>query len=303
MDTMTADVQAIVLSMNNVGISEWTDEKRKDFVRVFRDRSRAARYIYYKTAEIIIERARTKKFISQKHVAQHNEACRAGKMHELFDPKPEGVDQYSWAKTVGGRPIDELVVLAGQRAEEILNQLPSARKAIAIISPEVGKKMDRRDDLLHQGQELVDRLTELSSPIRLSEMDPDMKIGEFVAKAHDQERARGEILFELDRIGEEGNRLEDEINVALFHGIPELSEAVLKVARDHYDRGVFFSQAARRVEEKVLFGDSKEAMDILHHFEKDEIDVPSNIKSEFAGALERLRLKGKKNKEVKKAGA
>jgi hypothetical protein len=127
-----------------------------------------------------------------------------------------------------------------------------------------------------------------------------MTISEFLKKVLDQEVARKDIIAELDKLGDQISTLEDDINKALFAGIPELAAAVLKVAKEHYERGLFFSQVSRRIEEKVLFGDSKEALELLHHFEKDEIDVSTSIKNEFGLALEKLQLRGTSKKAEKK---
>jgi hypothetical protein len=48
-----------------------------------------------------------------------------------------------------------------------------------------------------------------------------------------------------------------------------------------------------------MFGDSKAALELLKGFEKDELDISDSIKSEFAGALEKLNVAAKKLKTKK----
>lgn len=300
-DTLNLNVQALVLQAQDSAIENWSDARRKEFTNVFKQRATAAKYIYFKTADLIIQRAQSKKIISTKHSAKFNETHHWNIRH-LFD-HDSSCNRQSYCScgngTVGGRVLQELDTLATQRAENILQELPSVRKALSIIQPAIGLKMDRRDVLMKEGQDLTDELDELSKPIRLRDLDPNTKIGEVLEQAEILEGKRDVIAQKLVKIGREGSRLEDEINTALFEGIPELSEAVLKVAHDHHERGIFFDQATRRVEEKVMFGDSKAAMDILQRFEKDEVDVSSTIKAEFSGALERLQLRGGKKRTKK----
>ena len=172
------------------------------------------------------------------------------------------------------------------------------KKALEVILPDVAAKMDRRDHLQVQGQAIVDQLDEICEPIYMSSMPEDTTLKEFKVAVQAKIDARNKCLKKLTIIGEEGCRLEDEINKALYHGIPGLSEAVIKVVKDHLGRARMFDQMQRRVGERVLFGDSKEALDILSKFEKDEIEVSDNIKVEFKKVVEALNLSGLRRKKA-----
>jgi hypothetical protein len=101
-------------------------------------------------------------------------------------------------------------------------------------------------------------------------------------------------------MGQTGIELDNQINKALYLGLPGLSDAVIKVVADHLERAVAFDQTTRRVTEKVLFGDSEAAMELLKGFERDEVTVSDNIKAEFSAAMLKLGIAaGKKTRQLK----
>lgn len=279
-------------------MAQWSETKRKDFVETFEKRSRVTRYILVKTAEFLLEGARRRRFITDKHNRELAITRSSRSWRDLTDVE----NSYHNGSTVGGRSARELDTIAQERADVILKELPPLKKAVLIIQPETAKKIERRDKLLEQGQKLMDQLVELSENLELANMDQKMTIGDFREFIKEREKSRRALRHKLDEMGAEGTQLEDEISRALYSGIPGISEAVIKVINDHIEREQAFDATTRRVGERVMFGDSEAAMEILSRFEKDEVTVSEEIKSEFASALEKLKVAGqKKTAQLKSA--
>ncbi len=275
------NTEALVAQTGGGTMALWSEEKKKDFVKTFQNRAVSARFILWHTAYRIQYLARERHYISQKHAGQIEATiCPAA------DPDHSG--------NVGGRSNQELTKLAYERAEKILSELPAIKEAVKVIRPDVAKWMDERDSLLKKGQKLAEQLEEVSGEVSLADVDQKMSIGEFRKNMKDRAKTKRKLVAELDEIGREGTLLDSQINKALYAGLPGVTDAVLKVINQHYERVTAFEQTGRRVEEKVLFGDSAQALSILQHFEQDEVHVSDEIRAEFKTALGTLQLAGKK---------
>lgn len=258
----------------------WSENKKELFVQTFTERGDAARYILEQTAQEVLRFAQNRKFISQKHIDLFNE--RTHNRDRTAIPYKDG--------RIGGRGVDELRSLSTERAKAILSSLPSLKKAVEIIDPDVGKMIDKREDLLAKGDVLRQKLEDLPVEIRMSDMDENMTLGEFRKLVKDTAKKRKELLDQLNELGKEGLEIEDKINTRLYAGLPGLSDAVIRVAQEHMDRSKALDQMTRRVGEQVRFGDSKAALDLLKGFEKDEVAVSAEIKAEFSAAMAELKL-------------
>jgi hypothetical protein len=157
--------------------------------------------------------------------------------------------------------------------------------------------MDRRDALLEKGQKLADELAEVGDKVSMSDCDQDMTIGAFRKMIKDRDAKKRSLVAQLDEIGKEGCALEAAIGKALYAGLPGLTEAVIKVVNNHNDRATALCQVMRRVEEKVMFGDSAQALEILSTFEKDEVSVSEEVRAEFGLAMEKLSLSKKRTRK------
>lgn len=281
---------ALELASAGVGIQSWSDDKRKAFVATFEARSRAARYILLSTAEHIQHTAERRKFITKAHTKKLKGVSWQMK-RDLQDVDPHHT--YAQTGTVGGRTISDLENIAEVRAKSVLEELPSLKAVVRIISADLAKKIERKELLAKQGQVMADTLLELSKPIHMKDMDQNMTIGQFREFVKQLERKRKDLINKLDELGTEGCELEDDISKELYAGIPGVSDAVIQVINDHIERATALDTTTRRVGERIMFGDSSEAMSLLGRFEKDEIEVSSKIKSEFAAALEKLKVLGK----------
>lgn len=294
--------------LNDTAIAMWSDEKKKDFVGTFAQRARVARYILEKTAQIILDKAYERHYISTKHLnelaktpgAYQTQALRQVISADLYD-KPEGRDSYYRAPTmVGGRNITQLDDIARERSEAILKELPQLRKAIEIISPDTAKLMAQRDTILEKGNKLAEKLEEIAQPIAMSDLDQKMTIGDFRKMVKDRNKQRKKLIDALNELGEEGSELENTINKRLYRGLPGLSDAVIRVAVAHKEKSLALDEMNRRVAEKVQFGDSDAALELLKRFEQDEVKVNDAIKAEFAAAMEKLQLAGKQARRLGK---
>lgn len=284
-------------------ISVWSEDKKKDFAATFKARADAARYILYQTAELILDSGVKKHFIGQKDIGDIKLPSGYHAYHDLYDKRSD----YHHGHTVGGRSVGELRNIAEERANLILKELPPIKKAVMIINPAVAKHMERRDEILKQLKKLKEDVEELSGAVKMAELDQDMTIGEFRKMIKVRSRQRQRIFEKMDELGAEGNVLEDAINRALYKGLPGLREAVLSVAKQHAERATALDAMTRRVSERIIFGDSEAAMEMLKGFENDEVTVSSAIKEEFRAAMEKLKLSrkqlsaGKKKATKKKA--
>ena len=117
-----------------------------------------------------------------------------------------------------------------------------------------------------------------------------MTVSDFRKMVKDTVSKRQRLLDELNDLSKEGNDLDEHINTKLYKGLPGLTEAVEEVIKAHLARAAMFDQTTRRIEERVMFGDSEAAVSIMNSFEKDELEVDANIKKLFTDALEKLNI-------------
>jgi hypothetical protein len=219
--------------------------------------------------------AQQRKFISPKHIATIK-----GNPHTCYN--------------LDGRSHSELGEIAQKRADAILRELPPLKEAVQIIQPEVARKLDRLAVLKEEANTLFTRLTELAEPIDMADAEYQKwtvaGFRDFVQRRLDERKETGR---KLDDLAEKGTALEDEINKALYAGIPGLSEAVIKTINDLLEREKALDEVTRRIEERVMFGDSKAALEMLQRFEKDEVTVSDDVRAEFRKALEALKVQRK----------
>lgn len=284
--------QALIKRVETESMDKWSDERRKEFCQTFEDRAMAASYILAITAHKIWETAIERHFVSDKHSVDLVVKSRNGLIYlpnQFFDK----TSNYS-CRTAGSRSVDELKKLAEERAELILAELPPLKDAVRIIDPVTAKRLDKRDALLKQVKLLKVKFEQASEAIKMVDLDQSMTIGEFRKMCKDREKLRKRLADEMNEIGKEGTELAQQINKALYAGLPGLSDAVVKVVNEHIERATGLGAMTRRVTERVMFGDSKAALEILKGFEKDEVEVSANIKAEFAEALGKLKIAGHK---------
>lgn len=299
MDTETAANQVQTLLLVNTaetqGMEKWSEDKRREFSTLFNDRSEAARFIFMKTAQIMWDRALERRFVSEFHTS---------KLDVNFDyasfrreTNDGNYRRFEIPAFIGGRSVSDLDKIAEERAENILAELPPLKTAVRVISKETAVKIDRRDQLVAKLRELKAKLEEMAGSISLADVDQKMTIGDFRRSVKDREKKRRSLVQRMNEMGLEGNELDRQINTALYKGLPGLSDAVVKVVKDHIERASAIDTTARRVTEKVLFGDSSAALELLKGFERDEVTVSDNIRSEFAAAMLKLGVSaGKKAK-------
>lgn len=285
-----AEINALALQLSTDNLATWSDEKRKSFTETFDARVRVARYLLYRTAIYVAQKAKEKHFISDKHDRQFPNHWQSIP-DELYDRKP---GSYYHENAVGGRDLQELEVIARERADEIIKQLPGLTDAVRILSPEVGQMIEKRSKLLAKGKQLLEEAEGLAGSLDMDDLDQEMTIAAFRAMVKDREKKRASLLSKLDDVGEEGRALDSRINKFLYDGLPGLSDAVIKVIKDYLDRSLGFSAMNRRVAEQVQFGDSEAAMEMLKTFEKDEATISSDIKAQFDQALDELKVAAKK---------
>ena len=296
---------ALVKRASSGEIANWDDDKKRDFVKTFDDRARVARYILLSTGELILDGAHRRQFIGAKHVEMfghggvHKRHSRRDH-HELHD---KGGSYHE--HTVGGRSVNDLSIIAEERANLVLKELPPLKKAVQVIDAVTAKKIERKETIIKSLKDLKKKLEgpDLAGPLKMDEVNPKTSVGDFMQMAKDRVKTRRKIFSRMDDLAIEGQDLEAYINKKLYKGLPGLSDAVVSVVKQHFDRAIAMDEMDRRVGEKVMYGDSAAALEMLKGFEKDEQTIPEEIKAEFRSALEKLKVSkkqlgaGKKSKK------
>lgn len=300
MTTVTMeDVQATNL-MALAGASEmaqWSDDKKKAFCATFAERAKAARYVHEATGRAIQDLAQKRRFISQIHIDKMGRKRREAVQ---FDD-PHAYNHY----TIGGRAVQQLNEIAEARAKATLEALPPIRAAVLVISPEVGAWMDRIVAIDKELQPLKEQLGEVAQAISMQEeadRAPTLTVVEFLAmvKARDQQRKR--LVAQVNDLSEERGQTDVRVAKALYAGLPGLTDAVVRVIEQYWERSTALDQTTRRVTEQVLFGDSEAALQLLRHFEQDEVTVSADVKREFDEALQQLKVAVQKGARLKQIG-
>jgi len=276
---------ALVKQASSGEIALWTDEKKKDFCKTFNDRSRVARYLLIQTGMKILDTAQRRQFIGSKHKSSI----------EIPSVPYDSRASYYDAQGVGGRPVNDLNTIASERAELVLKELPPLKKAVMVIDPVTAGKIERKEKILEELRKLKEGLEseELVGPIKMDEVDPKISVGDFMKMVKDRVKKRKAIFSRMDDLAIEGQDLEEYINKKLYKGLPGLSDAVISVAQRHFDRAIALDEMDRRVQERVMFGDSQTALEMLKNFEKDEQTIPDEVRAEFQKALEKLKVSKK----------
>lgn len=295
MEDNIADITALVKATDDETISLWSEQKKDEFVKLFKDRARVSAAILNEMAIDVLEEATQKRYVNRRAISSLQLTNRS----DQFDPMPGGYSHYR-TNTIGGRPSDEIFGIAKKRAKKILSELPALRDAVNVIDPDTAAKLDEADKFKSQLESLHKRLSDLSEPIKMSELDQSMTIGAFRKHVKDVEDERGRITLEVKRLGREHNELEAVVAKKLYSGVPGLSEAIIATIKSLLERVTALDVMSRRVEEQVKFGDSKAALKLLSHFEKDEVDVSASTHQQIKDAVAKLGLS---KKPVKKLAA
>ena len=296
----TTNPFSLMVGESAAAMALWTDDKKKDYVGLFKQRANASMYILRNTARELASRAKEKQFLGVPRYNKLVEEC----MQFAGEDAIQG-DYYNrqgnadlWRKTYDRSQVD-LDAIVKQRVVSLIKQLPSLNAAMLILDAETHAKMLRRDELREKGQEITDKFAEVSVDVRLSDMDQSMTIGDFRKYMKDLESKRRAMLEELEEIGKECQDLERHINKALFKGLPGIGEEIESVVKELYQQSKDMGSTSRSVENTVLYGDCEAALAILESFKSDEQKVSTAIGLRFQNGLEllKLRLAGKKSKK------
>jgi hypothetical protein len=281
---LEGDNAALIATSDSRSMVLWTDEKKKDFLKTFYERTGTAKRILYYTAVEISNLAHNRRFLSRKHLNQ-------------IDRVSVKCPYYNWDNA--GRTEDEVQKIGKERADSIIKNLPSLNSALKVVDSDTAELIEKYEVLKAELQAVKDALDDASEDIELEDLDPNMTIAEFRKFIKDNEELRFKLVRQSSEKGLELQNLDRTICKRLYAGVPGISEALIKIINEHYERITALGQVERRVEERVKFGDSPEALSILEHFEKDEVSISDNVKAEFEKALEALQISKKVKKEKK----
>jgi hypothetical protein len=278
LDSSSSD---LIVAADTRPISTWDEGKKREFIDTFKKRTDVALYLLKNTANYITEKATNRRFISQKHYKDIKTVYPV-----YFDMKNTGWNPPS----ISGRSTTELEQIAENRADDVIKKLPALKTAVKIIDTETYALIEKHAAAKNALQVKKDKLDELAEEINLGELDQTMTVGALRAMLKKIEKTRDTLLHEISAEGRELQEMDILISKKLYAGIPGISEAIVKVINEHYERITALQAMTRRVEERIQFGDSKEALDMLAHFESDESTVSDNIRAEFDAALEKLKV-------------
>lgn len=297
--TDTADPTTMLATLGaNDGLLNWSDEKKTDFVKTFALRVVEARYVLCKTADLIQAAAERRKFVSRKHTRQIDARLEFDRRTPVPDYR-----ELRDALDKGMRATNLLDQIAEQRAKTIISSLPPLKTAVSVIDKDTAKLITQLDRSREQAQTLADELDEMATTFKLSEADQDQTIAEFRAMVEAHNDLRNTRLAKLSKLGKKGVELDQQIAKALYAGLPGLSEAVVDCIAEHLERAMALVEVERRVSERVKFGDSDAAMDILATFEQDEVRVNEDMTTRITAAMGELKNKAKALRATKKKKA
>lgn len=283
-------------SLTNVSQS-WSDEKKNEFCNLFKKRVRVSQFVLICVAREILNKALHSYMVGVRKNGELNKAI--SDLPELDDYSHSGHASGSWER-VGDRDKSELMEIARTQAKQILQDLPKMADVVAVIDKTTSERMQQKEAILKECNQLRDELVEVVEPISMSSMvedNPKITLKEFLGIIKKREERRDYLVSTIDRKVSDGIRLEKEIAKALYKGLPGLSEAVSKTILDLVEQVRLLDTTTRQVEEKVKFGDCEAALEILNHFGENEIQSRSEISERFKQALANLGLNsGKKNR-------
>lgn len=280
----------LVVAANTTNIAVWSETKKKDFVETFKQRIGRSLVILYEIAQELETIALKRKYISGKH--------QRGIKRYNYDYRKYGSHDYGY-----GSVNSEISRIAKEKVGMILENLPSLKKALQVIDTETVKLLEEQEESQTKLEALKEKLDDLSEPVDMALLDQKMTIAQFRKYIETLAANKDKIIAEITALGRKLQSVTDSINTRLYAGIPGISEAVIKVINDYYERMPAMEQMERRISETVMFGDSPEAIEILKHFEQDEVILAGNIKQEFDKALAVLKVSKKSigtTKKVKK---
>jgi hypothetical protein len=247
-----------------------------------------ARFILNVVGNLIIERAARKYFIP-----------RSDNYAKQLREKEVGFKRYC---NTGVRSDEELRVIAEQKAQAILEELPSSRAAVAVIDKETADLMLEKEKLDAQVIKLSKEFDEMDETVSLSEVPQTWTIAQFRRHITELTEKREAHIKKLKGIVERCQELDGQISKTLYKGLPGLREAVEKVVVAHFEKSTHLGTVCRRICEQIKFGDSKEALSILRSFEENEVAVSEDTRKEFVAALEKLGATKKAIKGTTKKG-
>lgn len=278
---------ALVVATSNMGeMTLWKEDKKKEYVALFSSRATDSRYVMQKTALIIMQRASKRKFIGLKMVRALTEKYFAG-----WEP----------ITYTGTRDANSLTEVAQQRAEALMKQLPSMKKAMAILDPDTLKDMEDIVPLQEEYETTSDEVNARPEHCTLDDWPETATRLEIQNDIRAQEQKNKELLEKHSKLARSIHVLQCRIDKVLINGIPGIRDEIESAITQLMEQSHGIDNLSRRVEEQVLYGESELALEMLRHFQKDEAHVSEEITVKFNAGLEKLKLlQAKKAKKAAK---
>lgn len=291
-DGTVEQVTALTQQMisEGAGLALWSEDKKKEFCALFKDRSACAQFVLASSTKLIIEAAEQRYFINSRQALDLG-----AKVEET---------NYRHSSNYG-RSYHELQQVAQERAALVIAELPNKHETWEVLKPEVAEKMRKVDEIEKELSKISAKFDTLPTEVRISDMPETMTLKEFKAHVNKIRDTRDDCLKKMNRLAHDGNELNRQIDKELYAGNKDLATALRKLVDVNVTKIKGLSATTRRVEERVLYGDNQAALELLQGFERDELEVTKSVTSEFTGVLDRLgigkaqrkALKGKRSKK------
>lgn len=294
------EVNSLVPKLNSEisgPIFNWTDEKKKEYVKLLELRIDDTNFIIKGICNKIFKVASERYFIGNKSsVAIQELFPKTNISRNSSNNYNKSEREYSHLTSL---TIDELDKIIDERANSIIQELPSSISVVRVILPETAKEMDKLSELNKIRKSKEEDLAEIPVCLDIDDFPDSMTIKEFKREVKNNMIKKRDLLTELNEIYGKIKKLQESIDKALYKGIPELEKAVFSTIKDLFEQSTAYGQLYRRLEERVRFGDSEAAISILNEFKDNEVNINENTKERIAIAVQKIlkptsSLKGKK---------
>lgn len=285
----------LALTHADKSMTVWSEEKRRDFVSTLEKRVADAMAILRYTRGAVVSVALERHFLNRR---DWNDKSASYDLPYVDVTSSDGMIHVSFRSySYGGTPVPqgalskaELEELVSQRAQEIIDFLPSSINAVRFIRPDVAMQMDELKDMKASIKRKKEELKELPDRINMDDLPETMSLGAFKKQMNEHRQKREELIKELARLKRSEAKLDNTVNRALYGGIPALHDAVLKTAERLLNQERAQAQLFRRLSEKVQFGDSENAMKILEEFKANEVELRDGAKEAIEAAMKKLMV-------------
>lgn len=289
-NTDETSLDSLVKLVENDSIVNWPDDKKNDFITLLKKRGSVSGYLLTSIAKRIYQEAISRKFIKENKKEFH---C-----SKYFD------SDKTWCRlnnTVGGRNLQDLEEIIKEKSDNILAELPTMKFAIQILKPNLVGSYDQIEKLTKEINKIIKENNKIKEDISdIENFDETKTMKEYKEYVKTQMELYNEGVLKANSKSLERITYKNKVDKALIKGFPEIAESIEEIVEKLLEQATTVNIFLRRIEEKVKFGDSALALDLLKNFEKDEKETSSELKDTLKSIKQKLKLyeKSDNNKKI-----